>query len=119
MDSGPEVTQRLTDMSNSGGAVYVGDAVQMWLDRGQLPMPVLPEGSHSFSVRVGTQQVRVPGSRGARIVQLFDNGNPVAEYLVAWDRTPEEYRVVSATNLLYDRPLDATNVPALKTYASR
>ncbi len=80
------------------------------------PLPVLPEGSHNFSIRVGADQVRVPGSRGARRVELFDGQTLLAEYVVAWDKTPEEYRVVSATNRLYEAPLDVSKVPALPTY---
>ena len=114
--TGPDATKAFTDMSNSAGAANVGHAVETWLDRGQLPMPVLAEGSHNFSVRVGSDQVDVKGSRGARRVALFDNGAVVAEYVVAWDKTPEEYRVVSATNRLYDAPLDVASVPVLTTY---
>ena len=114
--AGPGVTQAFTDISNSAGAQHVGDAVQTWLTRGQLPLPVLPEGSHNFSIRVGADQVRVPGSRGARRVELFDGQTLLAEYVVAWDKTPEEYRVVSATNRLYEAPLDVSTVPVLPTY---
>jgi len=117
--SGERATQALTDQANSTGALYVDDAVQTWLNRGQLPLPDLAEGSHSLSIRVGTQQVRVPGSRGARRVELFADDLPIAEYVVAWDKVPEEYRVVSATNLLYDKPLDVENVPVLPTYNVR
>ncbi len=113
--SGP-MTKAFTDCSNSAGAAHVGDAVQTWLNRNQLPMPVSNEGSHSYSVRVGGQGVDVKGSRGARRVELFDNGVLIAEYVVAWDKTPEEYRVVSATNRLYDAPLDVASVPVLPTY---
>ncbi len=119
VDSGARTTKAFTDCSNSGGAAYVGDAVQTWLNRNQLPVPVSGEGSHNYSLRVGTQGVDVKGSRGARRVELFDNDVLVADYVVAWDKTPEEYRVVSATNRLYDAPLDVTAVPVLPTYGIR
>jgi hypothetical protein len=117
--SGEKSTQNLTDKVNSNGAVYVGDAVQTWLNRNQLPMPALPDGSHSFGVRVGSELVRVPGARGARRVDLFDNGAPIASYVVSWDKNPAEYRLVSATNLLYDQPLEVENVPLIPTYSIR
>ncbi len=119
VDSGAQTTKAFTDCSNSAGAAHVGDAVQTWLNRNQLPLPVSGEGSHNYSMRVGTQGVDVTGSRGARRVELFDNGNLIAEYVVAWDKSPEEYRVVSATNCLYDAPLDVTAVPPLPTYVTR
>lgn len=117
--SGEKSTQDLTDQVNSNGAVYVGDAVQTWLNRNQLPLPALSDGSHSFSVRVGSELVRVPGARGARRVELFDNGNPIALYVVSWDKNPAEYRLVSATNLLYDQPLEVDKVPLIPTYVTR
>ena len=109
------MTKAATDMSNSGGAAYVGQAVTMWLDRNQLPMPVLPEGPHDFSVRVGVA-VDVKRARGARVVELLDGPQLIAEYVVAWDKTPEEYRLVSATNRVYEGALDVSDVPVIQTY---
>ena len=113
------MVQKYTALSAVDGAARVGDAVQLWRERDQLPMPVLAEGSHSFSITIAPGQVNVKGSRGARTVRLFDNGDAIADYVVAWDRTPYEYRLVSATNLLYDAPLDVADVPTLPTYNLR
>ena len=106
-------TKDWTDLFNSEGAKHVEDAMRIWLDRGQLPMPVLPEGSHNFAFRVG-KAVDVKCSRGARTVEFYDNDRLVADYVVAWDRRPEEYRLVSATNRLYDGVLSVDDVPVLR-----
>ena len=38
-----EQTNILTDVYNVRGEKHVADAVKTWLDRGQLPLPVLPD----------------------------------------------------------------------------
>jgi hypothetical protein len=114
---GEQATKNWTDCMNASGQKHVEDAVRVWLDRGQLPMPVLPDGSHSFAIRVGKEAVQVKEAKGARNVELFDNDRPIAAYVVAWDRSPEEYRLVSATNRLYDSELKVDNVPPLQIQA--
>jgi hypothetical protein len=115
VDSGPQATKNFTDLSNQDGAKHVEDAMRVWIDRGQLPMPVLPEGSHSFATRV-EGAVQVKSARGARLVRLFDNNHVVADYVVAWDRRPEEYRLVSVTNRIYDSVISVDSVPTLQTF---
>jgi len=102
-----------TDIFNLGGDEYVEDAVKTWLARGQLPLPVLPDGTHTFGVRRG-EGVKVKHSRGARVVTLYDGGRPIATYVIAWDRRPLEYRVHKATNLLYAGELDASTAPVIR-----
>ena len=62
-----------------------------------------------------TTSVNVKGSLGARAVELWDRNRLVAEYVVAWDRQPEQYRLVSAQNKLYGGELDVSAVPVLQT----
>ena len=102
-----------TEMYNLGGDEYVKDAVKVWLERGQLPLPVLREGTHNFALKK-TSGVKVPHSRGARTVELYDNGSHIATYVIAWDRRPVEYRVEKATNLLYAGKLDPKSAPVIK-----
>lgn len=117
-ENGAVMTQSITTFYNRDEANQVGDAVRVWLDRTQLPLPVLADGPHNFSERVA-RVVNVPDSRGARAVDLYDNGNLVAEYVVAWDRQPPQYRLVSATNLLYEGKLDVEDVPELQVQECR
>ena len=107
-------TDRLTNLAHVEGSLYVGEAVKVWMDRGQLPLPVLEDGVHEFDIRP-TKYVEMKGSLGARVVELWDRNRLVAEYVVSWDRRPEEYRLVSAQNKLYEGELDVSAVPVLKT----
>lgn len=113
---GPQMTDDYTQMAGADGAAHVGAAVTTWRERDQLPMPKLAEGPHVFAIAMAPGKVLVKGSLGARKVQLLDNGDAVAEYVVAWDKQPYEYRLVSARNLLYDAPLDVSEAPTLPTY---
>ena len=108
-----EQTRIGTEIYNLGGDEYVEAAVKVWLERGQLPLPVLPEGTHNFALKK-TDGVQVPHSRGARVVELYDNGSRIATYVIAWDRRPVEYRVEKATNLLYAGKLDPKSAPVIK-----
>lgn len=112
---GPQMTKRFTNISNTGGMLHVEDAVRTWLIRGQLPLPVMDEGVHEFSIRTA-RWAKVTGARGGRVVQVCDGEEIVAEYTVAWDKVPVEYRLVSATNMLYAGELDVSEVPVLRTY---
>ncbi len=82
---------------------------------GELPLPVLGDGVHSFHLKAGNF-AEAKGAQGARIVQLLDGEVIIAEYTVAWDRVPPQYRLVAARNLLYDGELDVSKVQVLKTY---
>jgi hypothetical protein len=112
-------TTGMTDISSVGGVRYVEDAVKIWLERDQLPLPVLEEGEHTFTIR-STGFVRVKGARGARVVQLKEKykgqDRLIAEYVVSWDSTPEQYTLVRAVNRLYAGKLDVSSTPVLKTY---
>jgi len=108
-------TECLTNLSSVGPVVNVTDAVREWLNRGELPLPVLGDGVHTFHLKAG-DFTGVKGARGARIVQLLDGEVVIAEYTVAWDRVPPEYRLAAARNLLYEGELDVGRVPILKTY---
>jgi len=107
-------TQAMTQLVHVEGSLYVSEAVRLWMERGQLPLPVLEDGVHDFSIRP-TKAVTVKGALGARTVELWDRNRLVAEYIVCWDRKPEEFRLVSARNRLYGGDLDVTSVPVLKT----
>ena len=108
-------TECLTNLSSVGSAFDVEDAVREWLNRGQLPLPVLGDGVHPFHLKAGNF-AELTGARGARIVQLLDGEVVIAEYTVAWDRVPPEYRLAAARNLLYDGELDVGRTHVLKTY---
>jgi len=109
-------TDALTQVAHVEGSLYVDKAVKVWMERGQLPLPLdaLTDGVHDFDIR-STKSVTVKGSLGARVVELWDHGRLVAEYVVCWDRKPEQYRLVSATNKLYGGQLDVSAVPVLQT----
>jgi hypothetical protein len=109
-------TAALTKVAYVEGSMYVGEAVRVWMERGQLPLPfeALGDGVHQFSIHP-TTSVNVKGSLGARTVELWDRNQLVAEYVVSWDRKPEEYRLVSARNKLYGGDLDVSSVPVLQT----
>lgn len=106
-------TDAMTDIGNLGGDAYVEDAVRVWLERGELPLPVLPDGSHSFRAKKG-DAAKVQHARGARVVRLYDGKQLVATYVVAWDRRPLEYRVHEATNMLYAGELDVKTTPVIR-----
>jgi hypothetical protein len=109
-------TDDFTKLAFIEGSMYVDKAVKVWMDRGQLPLPLdaMADGVHDFSIR-STTSVNVKGSLGARAVELWDRNRLVAEYVVAWDRQPEQYRLVSAQNKLYGGELDVSAVPVLQT----
>jgi hypothetical protein len=106
-------TEGLTDLSNSAGAEKCEAAVTEWLVRGELPLPVLESGTASFAIR-GSRRAKVNGVKGAQIVELWDRGSLVAEYVVVWERSPEQYRLYQATNRRYDKPLEVKGVAILK-----
>lgn len=108
------MTARMTEASNAGGVLDVEEAVKIWLQRNQLPVPVF-DGRQEFKVRA-TQMVQIKGMKGGRKVELLAGEKPIAEYVVSWDKTPLEYRVLLAKNLLYGGNLNVDNVPVLKTY---
>ena len=108
-------TECLTNLSSVGPVVDIEDAVREWLNRGELPLPVLGDGVHTLHLKAG-DFAEVKGARGARIVQLLDGEVVIAEYTVAWDRVPPEYRLAAARNLLYEGELNVDRVPLLKTY---
>jgi len=109
----PQQTEVMTTLWNQSGENYVEDAMKTWLDRGQLPLPVLPDGMHTFSL-LKTDYVTVPHALGAQTVALYDRGRLIAEYVVAWDRRPLEFRVAKATNRLYDGDLDVSTTPRIQ-----
>ena len=108
-------TEALTNVSHVWPVADVENVVTEWMNRGQLPLPVLDDGVHTFYLRQG-KFTPARGGLGARVVELLDGQQVVAEYAVAWDRTPVEYRLLWARNLLYDGELDVSKVPVLKTY---
>jgi hypothetical protein len=112
--TGEAQTEGLTYMSQSAGGNDVQEAVDYWLARGELPIPVLPDGVHSFSTKKG-ELVRAQNSTGAQVVELYDGGRLIAEYVVSWNKQPVEYRLDRAVNRLYDGKLDVANVPIIKT----
>jgi hypothetical protein len=97
-------TENLTKLAFIEGSMYVDKAVKVWMDRGQLPLPLdaMADGVHDFSIR-STTPVNVKGSLGARAVELWDRDRLVAEY------------VVSANNKIYGGDLDVSAVPVLQT----
>ncbi|HUW58895.1 MAG TPA: hypothetical protein VMZ92_19820 [Planctomycetota bacterium] len=111
-------TAGLTAGAHLEPAKGVVDAVTEWMNRGQLPLPVMGDGVHAFYLRAG-KLVPAGGAQAARVVELFDGQQLVAEYGVAWDRAPVEYQLIWARNLLYEGTLDVSKVPVIKTYELR
>ena len=113
--TGEQSTNGLAELRNREGQPEAEHAVKEWLDRGQLPLPVLDDGVHDFRIRPA-KYVKVPRSRGAQIIELWDGESVIVEYVVSWDRQPAEYRLVKAVNRLYAGKIDVSDVPVLKLY---
>lgn len=108
-----DATKQLTTRFNREGSMYVEDAVKTWLDRGQLPLPALPDGMHNFSVLKG-DLAAVQKARGAQVVHLYDGQRLIADYTIAWDRRPMVFRVDKAVNRLYEGELKTDAVPKIR-----